>query len=162
MIKRQCQQHRKQIEAIDREWKSVLMANLTLKARFDILLSIPGVGPVTAIALLVDMPELGSMDAKQAASLAGLAPVTRQSGTWKGQSFIQGGRASIRQALYMPALVALQHNPQLKETYETLRRRGKLAKVAITAVMRKIVTIANALLRDNRKWTPEMPAVGAR
>jgi transposase len=162
MLKRQYQQHRKQIdsqiEAIDREWMSILAANPPLKARLDILLSIPGVGPATAIALLVDMPELGTMDAKQAASLAGLAPVTRQSGTWKGQSFIQGGRACVRHALYMPALVAIRHNPQLKEKYEALRRAGKLPKVAIVAVMRKLITIANALLRDGRAWTPDWAA----
>jgi transposase len=166
MLKRQCQQHRKQIDsqidAIDREWMSILAANPTLKARLDILLSIPGVGPVTAIALLVDMPELGTMDAKQTASLAGLAPVTRQSGTWKGQSYIQGGRASIRHAIYMPALVAIRFNPQLKEKYEALRRAGKLPKVAIVAIMRKIVIIANALIRDNRKWTLDVTAVGAK
>jgi transposase len=166
MLKRQCEQHRKQIdgqiEAIDREWMSILTANPTLKARLDILLSIPGVGPATAIALLVDMPELGTMNAKQAASLAGLAPVTRQSGTWKGKSFIQGGRASIRRTIYMPALVAIRFNPQLKEKYEALRRAGKLPKVAIVAIMRRIVIIANALLRDNRKWTPNMAAVGER
>jgi transposase len=165
MLKRQCQQHRKQIdsqiEAIDREWMSILAANPTLKARLDILLSIPGIGAATAIALLVDMPELGTMDAKQAASLAGLAPVTRQSGTWKGKSFIQGGRASIRHAIYMPALVAIRFNPQLKEKYEALRRAGKLPKVAIVAIMRKIVIIANALIRDSRKWTLDVKAAGA-
>jgi transposase len=166
MLKRQYAQHRKQIdsqiEAIDREWMSVLAAHPTLKARLDILLSIPGIGAATAISLLVDMPELGTMDAKQAASLAGLAPVTRQSGTWKGKSFIQGGRASIRQAIYMPALVAIRFNPQLKEKYEALRRAGKLPKVAIVAVMRKIVIIANALIRDNREWTPDITAIGAK
>jgi transposase len=166
MLKRQSEQHRKQInsqiEAIDREWMSVLAANPRLKARLDILLSIPGVGAATAIALLVDMPELGTMDAKQAASLAGLAPVTRQSGTWKGKSFIQGGRASIRHALYMPALVAIRFNHQLKEKYEALRQTGKPAKVAIVAVMRKIVIIANALIRDNRKWTRDIAAGGTK
>ena len=100
LLKRQCEQHRKQIdsqiEAIDREWMSVLAANPALKAKLDILLSIPGIGPATAIAFLVDMPELGTMDAKQAASLAGLAPMTRQSGTWKGKSVIRGGRALLR------------------------------------------------------------------
>jgi transposase len=165
MLKRQCQQHRKQIdnqiEAIDREWMSILAANPTLKARLDILLSIPGVGPATAIALLVDMPELGTMEAKQAASLAGLAPVTRQSGAWKGKSFIQGGRASVRHAIYMPALVAIRHNPQLKEKYEALRQAGKPAKVAIVAIMRKIVIVANALIRDNRKWTLDRMVAGA-
>jgi transposase len=164
MLKRQCEQHRKQIDsqidAIDREWMSVLAANPALKTRLDILLSVPGIGAATA--LLVDMPELGTMDAKQAASLAGLAPVTRQSGTWKGKSFIQGGRACIRQAIYMPALVAIRFNPQLKEKYEALRHAGKPAKVAIVAIMRKIVIVANALIRDNRKWTLDMAAAGAK
>jgi transposase len=132
LLKRQCEQHRKQIEsqidAIDREWMSVLAANPALQAKLDILLSIPGVGPATAIAFLVDMPELGTLDAKQAASLAGLAPVTRQSGTWKGKSFIRGGRALLRQAIYMPALVAIRFNPPLKEKYQALRRAGKPAK----------------------------------
>jgi len=166
LLKRQCEQHRKQIEsqieAIDQEWMSVLAANPTLKARLDILLSIPGIGPATAITLLVDMPELGTMDAKQAASLAGLAPVTRQSGAWKGKSFIRGGRASLRQAIYMPALVAIRFNPPLKEKYEALRGAGKLAKVAIVAIMRKIVITANALIRDNRKWTLDGTAAGTR
>jgi transposase len=102
------------------------------------------------------MPELGSMDSKQAASLTGLAPVTRQSGNWHGKSFIQGGRATLRQAIYMPALVAIRFNPPLKAKYLALRAAGKPAKVAIVAIMRKLVIIANALLRDNRKWTREM------
>ena len=158
VLKRQSEQHRKQIESqiaaiVDREWMSVLDTNSALKAKLDILLSIPGVGAATAIAFLVDMPELGSMDAKQAASLAGLAPVTRQSGTWRGKSFIQGGRATLRQAIYMPALVAIRFNPPLKETYEALCRAGKPAKLAIVAIMRKIVITANALIRDNCKWT---------
>jgi transposase len=165
LLKRQCAQHRKQIdsqiEAIDREWTSVLATNPALKARLNTLLSIPGVGAATAIALLVDMPELGTMDAKQAASLAGLAPVTRQSGTWRGKSFIQGGRAWVRQAIYMPALVAVRFNPQLKEKYEALRRAGKPTKVAIVAIMRRIIIIANALLRDNRRWTPDTPPARA-
>jgi transposase len=103
--------------------------------------------------LLIDMPELGTMAAKQAASLAGLAPVTRQSGNWKGKSFIQGGRATLRQAIYMPALVAIRFNPPLKAKYLALRQAGKVAKVAIVAIMRKLLIIANALLRDNRSWT---------
>ena len=110
------------------------------------------------------MPELGSMDAKQAASLAGLAPVTRQSGLWRGKSYIQGGRAILRQAIYpgsspgqaMPALVAIRFNPPLKIKYDALRAAGKPAKLAITAIMRRIITNANALLRDNRKWTETM------
>jgi transposase len=161
LLKRQCDQRLKQIEAdidaIDKECKSILTANKTLKTRFDILLSVPGLGLVTALALLIDMPELGTpelgtMDAKQAASLAGLAPVTRQSGTWRGKSVIQGGRAPLRQAIYMPALVALRFNPPLKQKYEALRKAGKPAKVAIVAIMRKIIVLANALLKNGKTW----------
>lgn len=159
LLKRQSQQHlnqiQAQIEAIDREQATILAANAKLKARSDILVSIPGLGTTTALALLIDMPELGSMNAKQTASLAGLAPITRQSGNWRGKSFIQGGRATLRQAIYMPALVAIRFNPPLKAKYLALRAAGKPAKVAIVAIMRKLVVIANALLRDNRKWTLE-------
>jgi transposase len=85
------------------------------------------------------MPELGRLDNKQAASLAGLAPITRQSGQWKGKSFIRSGRANVRQALYMPALVAARFNPDLKAKYQQLVAAGKPAKIAITAVIRKLV-----------------------
>ena len=85
--------------------------------------------------MLIDMPELGSMDARHAASLSGLAPITRQSGNWRGNSFIQGGRAQLRQTLYMPALVAIRFNPPLKTKYQALRKAGKPAKVAMVAVM---------------------------
>ena len=115
------------------------------------------IGKPTAIALLVHMPELGTLEPKQAASLAGLAPVTRESGNWKGKSFIQGGRKKIRTTLYMPSLVALQHNPPLKKKYHEFRDRGKPAKVAITAIMRKLILTANALLRDNREWSKNRP-----
>ena len=159
LLKRQNQQHLKQIEAqltdIDREQAAVVAQQHSLKARFDILTSIPGLGAVSALAMLIDMPELGSIEAKQAASLSGLAPITRQSGRWRGKSCIQGGRAQLRQALYMPALVAIRFNPPLKAKYVALRQAGKPAKVAIVAVMRKLMVLANALLRDNRLWTPE-------
>ena len=144
-----------QIEAIDQEQAALLAQQDGLKARFDILLSIPGLGAVSALALLIDMPELGTMDARQAASLAGLAPMTQQSGNWQGRSHIQGGRAQLRQALYMPALVAIRFNPPLRDKYQALRAAGKAAKVAIVAVMRKLVVIANALLRDGRRWSEE-------
>jgi transposase len=157
LLKHQNQQHLDQIEtqiaAIDREQATIVAAQETLKARADILVSIPGFGAATACALLIDLPELGSMDRKQAASLTGLAPFTRQSGHWRGKSFIQGGRANLRQALYMPALVAIRFNPPLKAKYLALRAAGKPAKVAIVAIMRKLVVIANTLLRQHRKWT---------
>ena len=142
-----------QIDDIDRAQAALMAKQDALKARFDILLSIPGLGAVSALAMLIDMPELGTMDAKKAASLGGLAPMTRQSGNWQGKSHIQGGRAQLRQALYMPALVAIRFNPPLKAAYLALRKAGKPAKVAIVAIMRKLLIIANALLRDNRRWT---------
>jgi transposase len=157
LLKGQSDQHLRQIDsqikAIDQEQATILAAHPSLKARFNILVSMPGLGDVTALALVIGMPELGFMDAKQTASLTGLAPVTRQSGNWTGKSFIQGGRAVLRQALYMPALVAIRFNPQLKAQYLAMRKAGKPAKVAIVAVMRKIIITANALLRDNRPWT---------
>lgn len=125
-----------------------------LNERFTILVSIPGVAEQTASALIIDMPELGTLEARQIASLAGLAPVTRESGTWKGRAFIRGGRADVRQALYMPALVACRFNVDLKAKYQALKATGKPPKVAITAVMRKLLVLANALLRDRRTWSP--------
>jgi transposase len=110
---------------------------------------------LTAFVLLIDMPELGRMEAGQAASLAGLAPVARQSGRWTGKAFIRGGRANVRQALYMPALVAMRFNPDLKAKYDQLVGCGKPAKVAITAIMRKLIVLANALLKAGRNWTPQ-------
>jgi len=142
-----------QIEDLDRHALAIVGADPVLQNRLDILTSIPGVGEATALALIADMPELGQMNEKQAASLAGLAPVTRESGTWRGKSFIRGGRAHLRQALYMPALVAMRFNPDLKAKFEAMTKAGKPPKVAITALMRKLVILANALLRAKRKWT---------
>lgn len=146
-----------QIEQIDAELHRLVTADPALAHRFAILLSIPGIGPVAAVAMIVEMPELGQMDAKEAASLAGLAPITRESGTWKGKSRIGGGRRGLRRALYMPALVATRHNRQLSQTYQALCSAGKPAKVAITAVMRKLLILANALIRDDRKWAETAP-----
>lgn len=145
----------RQIKALDAELHARIQADPALSARFAILLSIPGVADVTAYALLIAMPELGELDPKQAASLAGLAPVTRQSGKWAGKAFIRGGRANLRQALYMPALVAIRFNPDLKAKYDQLIAAGKPAKLAITAVMRKLVILANALLKAQRHWAPK-------
>lgn len=146
-----------QIAQIDAELRRLIMADPALARRLDILLSIPGIGPIAAIALIVDMPELGTLSGKEAASLAGLAPITRQSGKWKGKAKIGGGRSALRTMLYMPALVATRFNRQLGQTYQTLCQAGKPAKVAITAVMRKLLTIANALIRDDRKWAEINP-----
>jgi transposase len=118
----------------------------------DLLASVPGVGPVTARSLIAELPELGSLDNKQIASLAGLAPYTRQSGQWKGKSMIGGGRKSVRSALFLAALVASRHNPVLKAFRERLVAAGKPKMVAAIAVARKLLTILNAILRDNKPW----------
>ncbi len=145
------------IKAIEEAMMEIVEQDQSLAERFDILVSIPGIAKRSALAMLVDMPELGAIENKNAASLAGLAPVTRQSGTWKGRSFIKGGRANLRQALYMPALVAIRFNHELKAKYDALVAAGKPPKVAITAVMRKLIVLANALLREQRKWSPNRP-----
>jgi transposase len=156
-LRARLRQVEKQIEQIDAELARLVAADPSLACRFDILMSIPGVGPVAAVAMIVEMPELGSMNGKEAASLAGLAPITRESGKWKGKSKIGGGRSGLRTMLYMPALVATRYNWQLGQTYQRLCSAGKPAKVAITAVMRKLLILANALIRDGRKWAETAP-----
>ena len=153
----QLRQIERQMAAIKKEIMTLIEADADLARRFDILVSIPGVSAITAFALIIDMPELGTLENGQAASLAGLAPVARQSGNWTGRAFIRGGRANVRQALYMPALVAMRFNPDLRAKYDQLKAAGKASKVAITAIMRKLLLIANALLRDGRKWAPNLP-----
>lgn len=146
----------RQIAAIDAALKACLQGEPELVARFDILVSIPGVGALTATTMLIEMPELGQLDNKQVASLAGLAPQARDSGQHRGRRHIRGGRAILRQALYMPALVATRYNADMKAKYQALVAAGKPAKVAITAVMRKLIILANALLRANRQWTENL------
>jgi transposase len=141
----------RQIKAVDDAIMALIAEDAPLKARFDILISIPGISQVTAFTLLIEMPELGELDEKTAAALSGLAPMSRQSGRWTGRAFIVGGRAIVRQSLYMPALVACRFNPDLSAKYDQLKAAGIAPKVAITAIMRKLIVLANALLRNNRK-----------
>lgn len=140
------------IEAIDAEIRAHVQADPESARRADILESIPGLSHITAAVIIAEMPEIGDIDAKAAAALAGLAPIARQSGKWKGRAAIRAGRAVLRQALYMPALVAARFNPDLKRLYKRLREAGKPAKVALTAVMRKLIVLANTLIAQNRKW----------
>lgn len=142
----------KQLAEVDEAITARIADDPDLAERLGILTSIPGIGAVTACMLLIEMPELGTLEPKQAASLAGLAPFTRRSGKWKGKEMIRGGRASLRAAIFMPALVAIRFNADLKRKYQQLIDGGKAPKLAITAVMRKLILLANALLRDGRKW----------
>ncbi len=132
---------------------ALIEGDSTLKTRYDILLSIKGVGPTVAATLAACLPELGLLPAAKAAALAGVAPFNDDSADRKGLRRIQGGRAHVRTALYMAAVSAARCNPDLKAFYARLRARGKEAKLALTAVMRKLIVLASALIRENRTWT---------
>jgi transposase len=120
----------------------------------NLLQSVPGIGPTTARTLLAELPELGHLDRRSIAALVGVAPFNRDSGRWRGQRTIWGGRASVRASLYMAALVAARHNPPLRAFYLRLRAAGKAPKVALVAVMRKLLTIVNAMVRHQQPWKP--------
>lgn len=142
----------RQIVDVDAAIQALLQSIPETARATKIICSIPGLSKVSAAVLLTEMPELGTLNKKQVASLAGLAPITRQSGQWCGKSFIQGGRKLLRNALYMPALVAMRYNPALKAKYTDLIAAGKPAKVALVALMRKLIILVNTLIRENREW----------
>lgn len=125
-----------------------------LQERAARLQSVPGVGPITAASLLIDLPELGRLERGQVAALAGVAPMAHDSGKHRGTRRIQGGRASVRAALYMAALVGTRFNPVLRDFYKRLLGQGKPKKVALTACMRKLLLRLNAMLRDQTAWNP--------
>jgi transposase len=142
-----------QIALLEAEAAEVIAQHRQLERSFEILTSIPGIAAVTAGVLLSHMPELGTLSRQAVASLAGLAPFNHDSGTQRGQRHIRGGRTMVRSALYMAALSAVQHNKVLREDYERMvQQSGKPPKVALTACMRKLLTIANALVRDDCCW----------
>ena len=120
----------------------------------DLLRSVPGIGPVTARTLLAELPELGSLNRKQIAALVGVAPLNRDSGTLHGIRTCWGGRANIRQVLYMAALTAVRRNPVIRHAYLAFKARGKKPKVALVACMHKLLTILTAMVRDRRHWSP--------
>jgi len=143
----------RELSDLDGQIREAIQASPVWREKDRLLESVPGVGPAIAGRLLAEMPELGALDRRQVASLAGLAPWTRQSGQWRGKSFIGGGRAGVRSALFMGAMVAVQHNRPLKAFYERLIAAGREKMVALIAVARKLLTILNAILRDGEPWT---------
>jgi transposase len=151
-IKRLLAALRRELESLDADLDSHIRKSPLWRVREALLTSVPGVGPTTARTLLAELPELGRLDRRQIASLAGLAPWTRQSGKWKGKSFIGGGRGKVRAVLFMAALVAVRHNPALKAFRNRLVDAGKPKIVAIVATMRKLLTILNAIVRDQKPW----------
>ena len=142
----------KELTEIDGDIDTLVRGSPVWRAKEDLLASVPGIGKIIARILLAELPELGTLGRREIASLAGLAPYTRQSGRWRGKTMIAGGRSAVRSATYLGALVASRRNPILKAFYQNLLQAGKPKMVALIAVARKLLTILNAILRDNRPW----------
>lgn len=145
------------IDALTIAAVAAIKSDTALARRLAILVSIPGVGVVTAIGLIANMPELGALDAKKAGMLAGVAPIASESGPRIGLRRIRGGRAVVRTGIYMAAVSAARTNGHLKRFYDRLVAAGKPKKVALVAVMRKLLVLANTLVKDDRLWAAEKP-----
>lgn len=143
---------------LDDDLRQALEQSPVWRTQDEILRSVPGLGDVTSRTLLVQLPELGRLSHKQIAALVGVAPYTQQSGQWRGASHIRGGRASVRSVLYMATLTAVRCNPIIKAFYQKLKAAGKASKVALTACLHKLVTILNAMLKQQTKWNPKLAA----
>ncbi len=139
---------------LDEDLHQAIRTSPAWRVQDDLLQSVPGVGPVLARTLLASLPELGTLNRKAIAALVGVAPLNRDSGTRQGRRRVWGGRAAVRAVLYMGTLVAVRHNPVLRAFYQRLRTAGKLPKVALTACMRKLLTILNAMLKHQTRWNP--------
>jgi transposase len=161
LLRRLARRRRAAIEAdiarIEAAIAALIAADPALTDKARILQSLPGIAALTAATLLAEAPELGQIEARQIAALAGLAPVTRESGTWRGKATIEGGRRHLRRALYMPTLTAIRRNRDLAALFTRLRAAGKPAKLALVAAMRKLLILANTLLRENREWQETRP-----
>ena len=142
------------LEAIERELSDSIKCIPEWREKNDIIQSVPGVGPITACTLLALLPELGTLNRRQIAALAGVAPLNRDSGTFRGKRSIWGGRSKVRTALYMAATTARRWNPTVKTFYDRLTAAGKPYKVAITACMRKLLTVLNTMVRNRTFWEP--------
>jgi len=145
----------RRVRDVDDEIGTAIQRSPLWRVNEDLLRTVPGIGPATARTLLAELPELGRLDRRAIAALVGIAPFNCDSGTHRGRRQIRGSRASVRASLYMAALVASRHNPVLRTFYRRLRNAGKPPKVALIAVMRKLLTIVNALLRSQTRWNPE-------
>jgi transposase len=148
---------RKQLKHADDDLDRAVRES-SLWDKYELLSSVPGVGPVLSRALLSDLPELGRLNRGEIAALAGVAPFNQDSGKFHGQRKIEGGRPRLRRVLYVATLAAVRCNPVLKPFYQRLRARGKLPKVALVAAMRKLLGILNQMLKTNTAWRPPCPA----
>jgi len=144
----------KEISSVDTDIDDLVRGSPVWREKEDLLTSVPGIGSKTARTLLAELPELGTLDRRRVASLAGVAPFTRRSGAWKGKSMIGGGRTTVRSALFICAMVAARSNSVFKTFYQRLISAGKPKMVALIALARKLLTILNAILRDKKPWQP--------
>ena len=142
----------RQIKDLDKDLREILRASPVWREKESLLRSVPGVGPILTATLLADLPELGRLNRKEIASLVGVAPMNRDSGTWRGKRVIWGGRSYVRTMLYMGTVAAIRCNPIIQAWYRRLRDAGKPPKVAITACMRKLLTILNAMFKHKTHW----------
>jgi transposase len=140
------------LSEIDNQLHHTLRKSPVWREKEELLKSVPGIGPVASLTLLAELPELGSLSRKQIAALVGVAPLNRDSGSYRGQRRVWGGRGRVRAALYMATLVATRYNPCIRAFYAQLCAAGKAKKLALTACMRKLLTILNAMLRDGTYW----------
>ena len=142
----------RELSAIATDLDHAVRGSAAWRATEDLLAAVPGIGKTSARTLIAELPELGALDRRQIACLVGVAPIIRDSGTFRGRRMVLGGRASVRKALYMPTLTAIRRHPAIRALYARLSARGKPAKVAITAAMRKLLTILNAILKSQTPW----------
>ena len=139
---------------IDRQIKEFIRSSPVWRAKDDLLTSVPGIGDVVSSVMMAELPELGRLNRREIAALVGVAPFNRDSGQFRGRRTTWGGRKSVRSVLYMATLVAIRRNPVIKEFYDRLCAAGKAKKVALTAAMRKLLTIINVMIRDQARWDP--------
>lgn len=154
LIRKNIDSLREQIAHLDKDINKTLRSSPVWREKDDLLSSVKGVGPVLTASLICLLPELGTLNRKKISALVGVCPYNRDSGYYRGRRSIYGGRAQIRSVLYMATLASIRHNPVIKAMYDRLRNAGKVAKVAIVACMRKLLTILNAMVKNNQKWDP--------
>jgi len=145
----------KQIENVDRQIRDRIDSNPELKRKAEQLESVPGIGETTAALLVTELPELGRLNRRQIAALVGVAPINRDSGTYRGKRFTGGGRRHLRARLFMPTLVAARHNPSIRAFYQRLIENGKTKMTALIAAMRKLLTLLNIMIKKNETWKPK-------
>lgn len=155
MIRQAIRFYEKQLTALRARQHALIDEDQATQAKARVIASVPGLGPATVSVLIAELPELGKLNRQQIARLIGVAPTNRDSGTLRGKRTTGGGRVNVRNALYMPTVVAKQHNPTIKAFYDRLVAAGKPKMVALIACMRKLLTILNVMIREEKPWNPE-------